>query len=94
MLLFQPVNELGTLSAIIMTNVENNIAYDSEDDIRYYELINRLIKILHSAGELAVTEVESLALADKLRPTAILDELAMTPGIIISFADGRISWQL
>jgi hypothetical protein len=69
------------------------LVYDSKDDIRYYKLINWLIKTLQHTGEFAVTEIESLASKEKIRPTAILDELAMTPGVSISFADGKVRWR-
>ena len=69
------------------------MVYDSPDDISYYELVNHLEDTIHKTSELLITDIEVLAIAKNIRPTAILEELAITPGISISFKEGKVRWQ-
>jgi len=61
-----------------------------EETVKYYELLNQIEKLCRDRGELSLSEVEKMALAKDIRPSLILDELAITSGITVDFALGKV----
>ncbi len=48
-----------------------------EDQMKFYDLADEIERLCHQRGELPLAEIENMAVAQEVRPTAILDELAM-----------------
>jgi len=61
-----------------------------EETIKYYDLLDKIEKLCRQRGELALSEVEKMALAEGIRPSLILDDLAITTGFTVDYAQGKL----
>lgn len=62
----------------------------SDEALKFYDLLDRIDKMCRQTGELSLTEIERMAVAEDIRPSAILDELAMINGFTIDYAEGKV----
>lgn len=60
-----------------------------EGAIKFYDLVERISKLCRERGELSLAEVESMALAKDIRPSAVLEELSITEGFSIDYSKGK-----
>ncbi len=61
-----------------------------EDQVKFYDLADEIESLCHQRGELSLTAIEKMAVAQEVRPTAILDELAMR-GLTVRLSQGRVN---
>lgn len=61
-----------------------------EETVKYYDLLDEIEKLCRTRGELSLIEVEKMALAQDIRPSLILDELAITAGFSVDYALGKV----
>lgn len=63
-----------------------------EDQVKFYDLVNEIEKLCHERGEISLAEIERMALAKDIRPSAILDQLALSE-FYVSLAEGKVKCQ-
>jgi len=62
----------------------------SDEALKFYDLLDRIEKMCRQTGELSLAEIERMALAQEIRPSAILEELAITTGFTVDYAEGKV----
>lgn len=63
-----------------------------DEEGKFYGLLEHIERLCRDRGELSLAEVERMAVEKDIRPSAILDELAITEGISIDLAGGKIRY--
>lgn len=61
-----------------------------EQTVKFYDLLDQIERLCRDHGELSLSEVEKMALAQDMRPSLILDELAITTGFTVNYAQGKV----
>lgn len=64
-----------------------------EDEVKFYALLEKIENLCRSRKELAISEIERMALEQGVRPTAILDELFIIEGMKVDLARGKVTCQ-
>ncbi len=62
-----------------------------EDEEKFYALLERIEKLCRSRGEVAISEIERMALAEGIRATAILDHLQTIEGMRVDLTRGKVT---
>lgn len=62
----------------------------TEADEKFYNLLDDIEQLCVRKGELSFDQLESMCLAKEIRPSAILDELAISEGYRIDYTKGKV----
>ena len=62
-----------------------------EETERFYVLLEKIENLCRTRGELAISEIERMAVEQEIRPTAILDQLYIIEGMKVDLAGGKVS---
>lgn len=60
-----------------------------DETTKFYDLVDQIEKLCRER-EVSLAEVERMALAREIRPSAILEELSIAEGIIVDLTGGKI----
>jgi len=57
---------------------------------KLYEVCEKAMALCRERGELSFTEIERIALAEEIRPSAVIDDLAISEDIVVDYAQGKV----
>jgi len=57
---------------------------------KLYEVSDRILRLCREKGDISLTEIERIALAEGLRPSAVIDDLAISADITVDYAQGKV----
>lgn len=60
-----------------------------EDQVKFYDLVEEIEKLCHQRGEMSLAEIETMALAKEVRPSAVLEELSLSD-FYVNLAEGKV----
>jgi len=57
---------------------------------KLYEVSDRILSICREKGEVSLAEIERIALAEGIRPSAVIDDLAVSEDITVDYQQGKV----
>jgi hypothetical protein len=57
---------------------------------KLYEVSDRVLKLCREKGEISLTEIERIARAEGIRPSAVIDDLAISEDITVDYDQGKV----
>jgi len=57
---------------------------------KLYEVSDRILTMCRERGELSFTEIERIALEEGIRPSAVIDDLAISEDITVDYHQGKV----
>ncbi len=76
-----------------LTKLKGVYPVKDEDLVKFYDLVDEIERLCRERGEMSLAEIEKMALAKGVRPTAILEELHLHD-FDVRLSEGRVKGRL